>query len=109
MNLDLRIADFGFAERITKNNHEESKEKKVNNDIIYGTPSYIPPEALKGKGYNLKSDVFAVGSIIFNLITHKHLFPGDSELEVLRANKYGDLTHVPYYIYKTGLSISYSK
>ena len=48
VNLDLRIADFGFAERITKNNHEESKEKKVNNDIVYGTPSYIPPEALKG-------------------------------------------------------------
>ena len=66
--------------------------------IVYGTPSYIPPEALRGKGYSFKSDVYAVGSILFNLLTHKHLFPGNEEMLVLRANKQGNVSHVPFYL-----------
>lgn len=66
--------------------------------FIFGTPSYIPPEALKGKGYCNKSDIYSVGSILFNILTHKHLFPGVSNESVLRENKNGDVAHVPYYL-----------
>ncbi len=97
---DLRIADFGYAERIIENisTDKDIRYNKSSSEMIFGTPSYIAPEALRGKGYTLKSDIYAVGSILFNLMTHKHLFPGQGDLEVLLANKAGDVSHVPFYL-----------
>ena len=71
---DVRIADFGFA--IRGNDEEQLKSSQK---YIYGTPCYIPPEALKGLSYNMKSDIFSIGSIMFNILTRKQLFFGNTE------------------------------
>lgn len=42
-----------------------------------------------------------MGSILFNILTHKHLFPGTTNEAVLRENKHGDVRHVPYYLDST--------
>lgn len=68
---DVRIADFGFALR-------NPGRDNLLNCFICGTPGYIPPEVLRGKDYNLKSDIFSVGSILFNILTGKMLFCGST-------------------------------
>jgi serine/threonine protein kinase len=63
--------------------------------MAFGTANYIPPEALKGEGYNLKSDVYSVGSILYNLATFRNLFPAQTEEKVLLLNILGHVNHVP--------------
>ena len=53
--------DFGIAETLMKDEEQLM--------LVCGTPTYIAPEVLKKHGYGLKADIFAIGSILFNLIT----------------------------------------
>ncbi len=57
---DIRVADFGLAKKVK---HGECLEDKC------GTPSYIAPEILRGEKYLFKSDIFSIGSIMYNLVT----------------------------------------
>lgn len=59
--LHIKIMDFGLAETLV--NDEEQLM------LVCGTPTYIAPEVLKKHGYGLKADIFAIGSILFNLVT----------------------------------------
>ena len=68
---DVRIADFGYAIMTAQVIEPE--------EYVCGTAGYIPLEALRGKGYNLKSDIFSIGGILYYLLTHKRLFYGNSE------------------------------
>ncbi len=43
-----------------------------------GTPYYMSPELFKNKPYNFKSDVWALGCILYEMITFKHAFDADS-------------------------------
>eukprot|EP00808_Paulinella_micropora_P005006 g41617.t1 len=54
-HLDIKVADFGSAGIL------EGKECLL---TIHGSPSYVAPEVLLGKGYGPKVDVWAVGVII---------------------------------------------
>jgi serine/threonine protein kinase len=68
-NFEIRIADFGLAKKL------------LPNEISYhkcGTPTYIAPELLRGQGASLESDIFSLGSIMFNLLTGKYLFSDSS-------------------------------
>ena len=66
-SMDIRIADLGLARELDPD--KELTEK-------CGTPTYIAPEVLRGEPYGEKADLFAIGSIIFNLVSGKYLFPG---------------------------------
>ena len=62
---EVKIADFGLA------------VFTPNNEFIYdkcGTPGNVAPEVLSGEGYSYKADIFSLGSVLFNLLTGKHLF-----------------------------------
>jgi serine/threonine protein kinase len=54
------IADLGLS--IKANDPRALNEK-------CGTPAYVDPEVLHGSGFTLKSDIFSLGSLMFNLIT----------------------------------------
>ena len=70
---DIRIADFGFATKL-------GPDGTVGKDqsMVCGTPGYIAPETLIGKGFSNKSDVFSVGSIVYSMVTLRNIFPGRS-------------------------------
>ncbi len=57
----LKISDFGFAKEFTE-------ETNINNTYC-GSPLYMAPEILFCKGYNIKSDLWSVGVIIFEMTT----------------------------------------
>lgn len=70
--LNVKIADFGLSTFFTSNPREKLFEK-------CGTPCYAAPEILRGMGYTSKCDTFSLGSIFFNLITGRFLFPASSK------------------------------
>jgi len=66
----LKITDFGIA-RIT----DSSKTKT---GMVLGTPSYMSPEQLAGKKVDGKSDLFSLGVMMFQFMTGRLPFTGDS-------------------------------
>jgi len=75
------IADLGLA---IKADDPRAKNEKC------GTPAYVDPEVLLGNGFTLKSDIFSLGSLMFNLITRKLIFKGNTINEVLNRNKHSN-------------------
>lgn len=82
---DVRIADFGLAATIKPG---EVLTQKC------GTPTYIGPEVLGNQGYNEKSDLFSLGSIMYNLVTGKYLFQAKNHKSLLSLNHECNLSHV---------------
>jgi serine/threonine protein kinase len=60
MEVKICIADLGLACRGT--DIEKTR-------IKCGTPSYIDPDVLNNHPFTTKSDIFSLGSLLFNLIT----------------------------------------
>ena len=55
--MEIKLGDFGLATRL-----EYNEEKKK---TICGTPNYIAPEILEGKGHSYEVDVWSVGVIMY--------------------------------------------
>ena len=55
----VKIGDFGLASKL-----EFAQEKKR---TVCGTPNYIAPEILFGKGYHFEVDIWAIGIILYSL------------------------------------------
>lgn len=62
----LKLGDFGISRAL------EFKEAKAQTSV--GTPLFMPPEVCQGKEYDNKADVWALGVILYELITLKKPF-----------------------------------
>ena len=63
--LEVKIGDLGVAKVLSKNSFAQT---------VIGTPYYLSPEICQEKPYNDKSDVWALGCILYELCTFKHPF-----------------------------------
>ena len=70
-NLDVKIGDLGVAKVLS---HSGCFAK-----TLIGTPYYLSPELCEEKPYNDKSDVWALGCILYELCTYKHPFNAKSQ------------------------------
>jgi len=61
------IADLGLA--IHAEDQTAIREK-------CGSPGYVDPDIFNGRPFSTKSDIFSLGSLLFNLITMRLLYPG---------------------------------
>jgi len=55
---------------------------------LVGTPQYMSPEQLRGEAIDHRADIFAVGAILFEMLSGKTAFPGDSPLDIYHAVLY---------------------
>ena len=53
--------------------------------VIRGTLPYMPPELLEGREADVRSDVFAFGAVLYEMLTGRRAFVGDTESAVVRA------------------------
>ena len=70
----VKVTDFG----IVSLQNEESDITKTGS--ILGTASYISPEQAQGKPVSIESDLYSLGTVLYELITGKALFSGDSPI-----------------------------
>ncbi len=73
------ISDIGFAKSLT----DENNTRLSASEIIVGTPAYIAPEIWRGATPTFATDIYAVGCILYEMLTGEVLFKGDSPAEVL--------------------------
>ncbi|MFZ9595629.1 MAG: serine/threonine protein kinase [Bdellovibrionia bacterium] len=73
----VKLIDFGIAK--TTANIESTRT-----GVIKGKPSYLSPEQISGEELDGRSDLFALGAVLWELLTGKKLFSGDSDLAVLK-------------------------
>jgi len=69
------IADFGCAQRLNWDDTGESVSPTGRSDIT-GTVAYRAPELLKGYSPSVKADIFALGVLIWQMMTGKHPYSG---------------------------------
>ena len=69
-NSELKIADFGLSLLLKRN----SEIFETQNKSIVGTPGYMSPEQIQGKRVTYQSDLFSLGSVIFEIFTSRNLF-----------------------------------
>lgn len=80
-NGSIKITDFGIAELLTSMSPSQ--------DVVFGTPGYLPPEALQGKGHSQAGDLFALGAVLYFCITGSRPFEGKTVKEVIRKTLFG--------------------
>jgi len=77
-NNHVKITDFGIAKIV-----EDTNKTISNKGVIVGTPSYMSPERFKGTQDDFRSDIFAIGIMIYELFTGVKPFKGSSLTELM--------------------------
>jgi serine/threonine protein kinase len=72
----LKVLDFGIART-----HDSSLTLV---GAIMGTPNYMSPEQVQGQVVDHRSDVFAVGVVLYELFAHRQAFSGDTPFLILQ-------------------------
>jgi serine/threonine protein kinase len=75
----VKLLDFGIA----KLAHTEHRMEQTASGAIVGTPLYIAPEQAKGLVVDARADVYALGSMMFEMLTGRVPFVANSALEVV--------------------------
>jgi len=85
----VKVLDFGlvkhlFAETSTGADPEAQTllSARTRSDVIVGTPLYLSPEQASGKTIDGRSDLFSLGAMLYECITGRSAFSGDSVLEI---------------------------
>lgn len=71
----VKITDFGIAVALN------STELTQTNSVM-GSVHYLPPEQASGKGSTIRSDIYSLGILMFEMLTGKVPFNGDSAVEI---------------------------
>lgn len=71
----IKITDFGIAMAL-------NSTQLTQTNSVMGSVHYLPPEQAAGKGTTIKSDIYSMGIIFYELLTGQLPFKGDSAVEI---------------------------
>ncbi|NIO47907.1 MAG: protein kinase [Candidatus Aminicenantes bacterium] len=77
---NARIMDFGIARSLEAEGITDAK-------AIIGTPKYMSPEQVEGEEVDQRSDIYSLGIIIYEMVTEKTPFDGDTALSIALKHK----------------------
>jgi WD40 repeat protein len=85
-----KILDFGLAKLTRPETPDEDADAptvQVNTEPgqVLGTVGYMSPEQVRGKGTDHRSDIFSLGSILYEMLSGKRAFRGDSPADTMSA------------------------
>jgi serine/threonine protein kinase len=76
----VKVLDFGLAQSLGL--EETRKERLTNPGMAMGTPEYMAPEQAAGKPTDSRSDVYSVGTLLYEMLVGTPPHMGDNILEV---------------------------
>jgi serine/threonine protein kinase len=75
----VRLLDFGIAKR-----EDEDGPRLTQAGMVFGTPEYMSPEQARGKTVDKRSDIYALGTLFYELIVGNPPFHGSDKLRVMQ-------------------------
>lgn len=93
-NMHILIADFGSARILDERNPEQELDSRRRTNSFVGTAQYVSPEILRGEQLTKAADLWAVGCIIYQMISGLPPFHAESEYLIFRKIVQRDL-HFP--------------
>ncbi len=78
----VKLLDFGMARAAGSARHTAAS-------TVLGTPGYLAPEVLEGTGGDVRSDLYSLGAVFFELLTGRRAFPALEPFAVLRQQREG--------------------
>ncbi|ADO73320.1 serine/threonine protein kinase [Stigmatella aurantiaca] len=81
---EVKIIDFGIAKAT-------NRSQKTQAGILKGKFGYMSPEQVRGMPIDRRSDVFAVGVILYEMLTGEKLFVGESDFSTLEKVRNADV------------------
>jgi len=87
-----KLLDFGIAKQISLNSPEEAAATLSDATvpgIFLGTPRYASPEQFRGQPVDGRSDLFSVGTILYEMLTGQTPFPGKTFGEIAHSVMHG--------------------
>ncbi len=74
------ITDFGLA-------RSKRWEKITPRASLFGTPAYMSPEQAQGKEVDLRTDIYSLGAVLYEMLTGECPYPGENALQVIEKVK----------------------
>ncbi|MFI5006489.1 MAG: protein kinase, partial [Solirubrobacterales bacterium] len=87
----VKVLDFGLAKLVAAGSGDGTRtdhggEQPLTSDgAVLGTASYMSPEQAEGRQVDARSDVFAFGALLYEMVTGRRAFRGDSRVSILSA------------------------
>ena len=85
----VKILDFGVA-KLQSAPEESGRSVEdlttvTRSGAVVGTVAYMSPEQLRGKAVDHRSDIFSVGAILYEMLTGRRAFRGETEVDTITA------------------------
>ncbi len=87
---DVKLGDFGIA-------HAQERESKTQAGTLKGKYGYMSPEQVVGSSLDGRSDIFAVGIVLAEMLMGRRLFTAPNDLDVLLMVRDGRLDRLDKY------------
>jgi serine/threonine protein kinase/Tfp pilus assembly protein PilF len=86
----VKVLDFGLAKQLHEDHSSHSTDPnartllatRTRSDVVVGTPLYLSPEQATGAAVDGRSDLFALGAMLYECIAGKPAFSGSSVIEI---------------------------
>ncbi len=82
----VKLLDFGLVKLLDAAAALIGGERLTRTGFAFGTPAYIAPESAQGKPVDGRADLYAVGVMLFEMLTGRLPFPFDDAVKVMRAH-----------------------
>jgi len=92
-DMHIKLTDFGTAKILKDEIKEETEEQGARANSFVGTAEYVSPELLTDKSAEKSSDIWAIGCILYQLLTGRPPFKGNNEYQTFQK-----IIHLDYSI-----------
>jgi len=91
----VKVLDFGIAKLVRGDQDNQALKTLTQDGTVLGTPHYMSPENIVGDAVDHKTDLYAVGIILYEMLTGKHPFEAQSPSAVMVRHLKDDAPHLP--------------
>ena len=80
----IKILDFGLA-KLQSSDDDARIESGTSPRLIAGTAGYMAPEQIRGEDVDARSDLFALGAVVYEMLSGRRAFHSSSTVETLHV------------------------
>ena len=83
----VKILDFGLAKltEVSSSDFDATANSAMQGGMVLGTIGYMSPEQVRGKSADTRSDIFSFGVVLYEMLSGRRAFHGDSAADLMSA------------------------